>query len=65
MTTKAKFISLRKREWQLSCLIVFFFVTFYSELVSDFLNNVPSLRFHTAVPATVPASMLMLLDCLL
>ena len=66
MTTKAKFISLRKREWQLSCLIVFFnFVTFHSELVSDFLNNVSSLRFHTPVPPALPASMLMLFDCLL
>ena len=67
MTAKAKFMSLRKREWQLSCLIVLFFfvVTFYSELVSDFLNNVSSLRFHTALPPALPASMLMLSDCLL
>ena len=43
----------------------FFFVTFYSELVSDFLNNVSSLRFHTAVPPALRASMLMLFDCLL
>ena len=28
MTTKAKFISLRERKWQLSCLIVFFLSPF-------------------------------------